>query len=110
ARGRCQTKSEARMLLPPICVVCKTKHLFLVTMKFRLATIVYGLTSLLVLSGPASLRAGTALCADEVIQKTIARGQQSQSSAAPDFEYRKLTLTEELDGAGNVKERKEKVY
>ena len=28
----------------------------------------------------------------------------------PDFKYRKLTLTEELDSAGKVKERREKVY
>ena len=28
----------------------------------------------------------------------------------PDFDYRKLTLTEELDGTGKIKERREKVY
>jgi hypothetical protein len=48
--------------------------------------------------------------ADQVIQKAVARTQQSESSAVPDFSYRKLTMTEELDGAGNVKERREKVY
>jgi hypothetical protein len=62
------------------------------------------------LAAQTSLRAGTALTANDVIQNAVARGQQDQQGAVPDFIYRKLTMTEELDGAGKVKERREKVY
>lgn len=82
------------------------------SMRFRLPVIVSALMLSLVLSGASSLRAETVLTADAVIQKAVARGQQDQQGAAamPDFKYRKLTLTEQLDGAGKVKERREKVY
>lgn len=58
------------------------------------------------------MHAGTVLSADAVIQKAASRGQQEQqgSVAVPDFKYRKLTSTEQLDGAGKVKERREKVW
>lgn len=56
------------------------------------------------------MRAATALTADDVVQKAVLRGQEDQEGTVPDFIYRKLTVTEELDGAGNVKERREKVY
>jgi hypothetical protein len=58
----------------------------------------------------ANLRAGTAVTVDDVVRKAVARGQEDQQDSVPDFIYRKLTLTEELDGAGKVKERREKVY
>src|SRR5258706_7974904 len=54
-------------------------------------------------------RAQDALSADTVIQKAVTRGTETRS-AAPDFRYTKFTLTEELDSAGKVRERKEKVY
>jgi hypothetical protein len=79
-------------------------------MKFRLSAVCCGLAVWLALAGPAASRAGTTLTADDVVQKAVARGQQAQQGSVPDFTYRKLTLTEELDGDGKVKERREKVY
>src|SRR5215510_547611 len=51
------------------------------------------------------------LSADQIIQKAVARAQSS--SARPGkgaYTYTKLTVMEELDSAGKVKEHKEKVY
>ncbi len=79
-------------------------------MKFRLPLIAYGLAVALFTGAQAKLRAETALTIDQVIQKAIARGQEDQQGSVPDFKYRKLTLTEELDSSGKVKERREKVY
>jgi hypothetical protein len=82
------------------------------TMRFRFSVIACGLTVSLVVGGASSLRAETALSADAVIQKAAARGQQEQQGSAtvPDFKYRKLTLTEQLDNSGKVKERRQKVW
>ena len=79
-------------------------------MKVRLQLVLCSLALLFAVAGQTTVRAEAALTADEVIQKAVARGQQDQQSAVPDFNYRKLTVTEELDGAGKVKERREKVY
>ena len=79
-------------------------------MKVRLQLVLCSLALLYVVAGQTTVRAETALTADEVVQKAVTRGQQDQQSAVPDFNYRKLTVTEELDGAGKVKERREKVY
>jgi hypothetical protein len=76
-------------------------------MKFRSPVVILVLS--LVLGGAARSRAQSAT-ADQVIQKAVARGQQDQQGYVPDFKYRKLTLTEELDSTGKVKERREKVY
>jgi len=78
-------------------------------MKFRLSFFTYGL-ALFALAGQITARAGEALSADAVIQKAVARGQADQQDAVPDFAYRKLTVTDQLDNDGNVKEHKEKVY
>lgn len=56
------------------------------------------------------LRAQSATTADQVIQKAVMRGQQDQQGYVPEFKYRKLTLTEELDSTGKVKGRREKVW
>jgi hypothetical protein len=64
----------------------------------------------LILMGQTALCAATPLTVEQVIRKAVARGQQDQQGAVPDFIYRKLTFTEELDGAGKVKEHREKVY
>jgi hypothetical protein len=56
------------------------------------------------------LRAAEALSASEIVQKTVARGQQDQQGSIPDFIYRKLTVTDELDTAGKVKQHREKLY
>ncbi|HET7625922.1 MAG TPA: hypothetical protein VFM25_11730 [Verrucomicrobiae bacterium] len=50
------------------------------------------------------------MSADEIIQRAATRAQQTNTGALPAFNYTKVTLTEELDGSGNIRERKEKVY
>lgn len=80
-------------------------------MKFPLSVTVCGLTALMaLLGGQAGARAETALTADAVVQKAVARGQEDQEGTVPDFTYRKHTVTDELDGTGKVKEHREKVY
>jgi len=79
-------------------------------MKFRLLIFRSVLAAFLALGIAAGLRAQPAMTADQVIQKAVDRGQQDQQGYVPDFKYRKLTLTEELDNAGKVKERREKVW
>jgi len=56
------------------------------------------------------MRAADALTASAIIQKAVERGQQDQEGSVPHFIYRKLTVTEELDPAGKVKEHREKLY
>src|SRR2546428_389832 len=73
----------------------------------------FGWVLLFVMSGTAQtgLQAAAALSADDVVQKAVARAQRAGASAAqPAYTYTKVTLTEELDALGNVKERKEKLY
>ena len=60
---------------------------------------------------PSVLAADTPLTADQVIAKAVVRSQRVQSkSSQPVYTYTKVTVTEELDSAGKVKERKEKAY
>jgi|ERR1051326_264063 hypothetical protein len=59
--------------------------------------------------GPTLLRAENSPSADEVIQKAVTRAQRTEPGKGA-YTYTKLTVTEELDSAGKVKERKEKVY
>ncbi len=56
------------------------------------------------------VRAETSLSATEVIQNAVARVQQADTQARSGYTYTKLTLTEEIDAQGKVKERKERVY
>src|SRR5258707_11871728 len=57
-----------------------------------------------------SISAGS-LSAEQVIAKAVARAQKPQNKAGlPAYTYTKVTLTEEFDATGNVRERKEKVY
>ena len=68
---------------------------------------------LLALDGTGSLAAdaGKLLSVDEIISRAVARAQQAQANAGQSgYTYTKLTVTEELDSTGRVKERKEKVY
>ena len=56
-------------------------------------------------------RAESGPSADEIISQAVARAQQPQTNASPStYSYTKLTLTEELDAEGNVRDRKERVY
>jgi hypothetical protein len=51
------------------------------------------------------------LSADEVIRKAVARAQKTEArTGQAAYTYTKLSITEELDRAGRLKERKEKVY
>jgi len=60
---------------------------------------------------PSAWSGETSLTADQVVQRAVARAEQTQSRAGqPGYTYTKLTVTEELDSSGRVKERKERVY
>lgn len=49
--------------------------------------------------------------ADELIRKAVARSQECQTrSGHTGYTYTKVSVTEELDSSGKVKEHKEKVY
>jgi hypothetical protein len=61
--------------------------------------------------GESVLHAEPPLSADEVIQKAVARTQQSGLTATPArFSYTKVTVTEQFDANGRMKEHKERVY
>jgi hypothetical protein len=79
-------------------------------MKVRSLIVLSGLMLIAALIGQSRLRAETALTVDEVVQRAVSRGQEDQQGMVPDFTYRKTTVTEELDGSGKVKERREKLY
>src|SRR5258708_3014784 len=75
----------------------------------------FGLAALvlLVLGGTGSLAADAdkPLSVDEIIQHAVAPAQHAHANAGQSrYTYTKLTVTEELDSTGRVKERKEKVY
>ncbi len=82
-------------------------------MKFHLGKIWRALPILLLLSGtvPVLSQTESGLSAEEIIQKAVARAQQTENaSGLPEIVYTKCSVTEELDDSGKVKERKEKVY
>src|SRR2546422_7129479 len=57
------------------------------------------------------LMGAPALAADEIVQKAVVRAQRPETTCGkPGYTYTKVTLTEELDGDGKVKERKQRVY
>ena len=69
------------------------------------------LLSLAVCILPGISRAATGLTADEIIQKAVTQAEQAGEKAArKDFTYTKVSITEELDSRGKVKDRKEKVF
>jgi hypothetical protein len=56
-------------------------------------------------------RAEAPLPVDEVIRRAVARAESPETlSSRPDYEYRKHTVTEELDKKGHLKDHKEKLY
>ena len=75
-------------------------------------TIWFGLSVLFNLSGIGhSVAAERSLSAGEVIQKAVRRAQGADARPGQEsYTYTKVTLTEELDANGKVKEHKEKVY
>src|SRR5712672_1347664 len=75
--------------------------------KLRLGLVFLALTAL----GQSGLLAQNTLSADQVIQKAVARAQNSSATPGKGaYTYTKLTVMEELDSTGKVKEHKEKVY
>lgn len=50
------------------------------------------------------------LSADQVIQKAVERAQKAENPTARGYTYTKVTLTEEFDTDGKMKERKERTY
>jgi len=60
--------------------------------------------------GTLGLPANATPTATEIVQKAVERAQQMESRGRPGYSYRKVSVTEELDPVGKVKERKEKVY
>ena len=80
-------------------------------MKFGIREFLLG-AAVLCLSGAAvSSKAQNVLSAEEVVQRTLERARHSEARGdTPDFNYTRLTLTEQLDSAGRVKERQERRY
>jgi len=51
------------------------------------------------------------LSVDEVIRRAVVRARSAEArTGQTSYTYTKLTVTEELDGSGRLKERKEKIY
>src|SRR5215213_4321593 len=68
---------------------------------------VYFLSAMLALSSSAP---PAGLTGQEIARRTIARAKEcGDSSKLQNFTYKKLSVSEDLDGRGRVKERKEKV-
>lgn len=57
-----------------------------------------------------SAQAVGSLTAEEIIQKAVERASNSQLTLCPGYTYKKVNVTEELDGKGKVKQRKERVF
>jgi hypothetical protein len=47
---------------------------------------------------------------EELIQKAVERSRSADTSAVPDINYTKVTITEELDASGKITDRKQKTY
>ena len=63
------------------------------------------------LSRPRAALGESQPSSEAIIQKALARAQQAEfTSDRHDYTYTKVSVTEELDGGGKLKERKEKMY
>jgi hypothetical protein len=61
--------------------------------------------------GGTAVGATAPLSAEQIVQKTVERAAQSKRSSAPHgYTYTKVNVTEELDGKGNVRQRKQRVF
>ncbi len=61
--------------------------------------------------GLAGLCTASALTADQIIQRAVVRaGKSQQNISATGYTYTKMNVTEELDGQGKVKQRKERMF
>jgi hypothetical protein len=68
--------------------------------------------AVLILANPsASASIPDCLTAGEVLNRAVARAEKPQSAIGrPPFTYQKITITEELDPTGKIRERKEKLW
>jgi hypothetical protein len=56
-------------------------------------------------------RAAAPLTADEIMTRAVERAESpAATTSRPDYTYRKHTVTDELSGKGDFKDRKEKIY
>src|SRR5439155_1374572 len=61
--------------------------------------------------GSQALYAASSMSADDIIHRAVDRAQRPRGGAGePAYIYTKVTVTEELDSTGKIKERKEKLY
>jgi hypothetical protein len=80
---------------------------------FRSLRVCLGLTIAVVVSAlqPCSIRAEAQLSAQDIIEKALARAQQAEATSDQhNYTYTKVSVTEELDSSGKLRERQEKVY
>jgi len=74
-------------------------------------TFIWSISLMLSGFGPSLLHAQSLPTADDLIRKAVARAQDCQERCGrTGYTYTKVSVIEELDSAGKVKERKEKVY
>jgi len=59
---------------------------------------------------PNVVRAEKSLTADEVITKAVAHAQSETHTGPQNYAYTKVTVADEIDGSGKVKDHKEKLY
>ena len=70
-----------------------------------------GLILALGICSPRIATAATQPSVQEIIQKALARAQKAEAASGQhDYTYSKMSVIEELDSTGKIKERKEKVY
>src|SRR5437879_1157365 len=60
--------------------------------------------------GASSSAAEAELSAEQIVARVVSHAERAPGKNQTGFSYTKVTVTEELDSSGNVKERKEKVY
>jgi hypothetical protein len=101
--------SQQRKGLFSTCIATPGYLHYIVMKFFRPAVAVLALIALA--AATTAARAQSTLTVDDIIQKAVARTQQALSkSPSHDYTYTKVSVVEELDATGKIKDRKEKVY
>jgi hypothetical protein len=74
------------------------------------AAVVAALAALALGPGPTA-RGQASLSADDIMQRAIQRAESADTGASrPEYVYRKHSVTEQMDGKGQLKDRQEKLY
>src|SRR5438270_336875 len=96
----------------PACIFACSLHIVGSMKRVRLGKVwIVPAISLLWSAMAPGVSAGDTLSANDVIQMAVARAQHRSAAAGqPSYLYTKVTVTEEMDATGAVKERQEKVY